>query len=128
MKQENINMIRKLHFKWNILGAFPPTPPDGIPVVPVTGQWYRYVLWTGVWRTLASMSGLQDLRVELGIPHRGWRNLESHPDAATTLDPIMEVTAPSNFELVVPSVSYSNAALWETLPCRVVTADSRTRT
>lgn len=78
---------------------------------------YNDVVWLKIWRNLASMEGLRELRAELDITW-GWQNVWTLQEI-TILEHIKEVTKPKVFELVLPFPSNAEASALLELPCQI---------
>jgi hypothetical protein len=113
---QRIACIRSFRFKWDrIWGPASYDEEDPLKRRPN----YLRVSWNTIWKNLAEMRGLNELRVKLiVVDHRAWENIGKEK-AIALFEPVMEVTSPSFFELVLPFACKSDEAPWNALPCHI---------
>lgn len=88
------------------------------------GNWKRKelghkdVIWEQTWKSIASMEGLHQLRVELDI-QRDWCDLWAMREMEL-LEPLKMITRPAVFELVLPFRSVFDESVYKELPCKIL--------
>lgn len=111
---QHLNTIRSFRFIWDY-GAALPSPPEGLDA---TVPFFKIMAWNAVWDSFAGMQGLDKLEVKLIVHPRTWENMDKDK-AAIILQPVMAVTRPRVFDLMLTCRCPSDEAPWNTLPCRV---------
>ena len=104
----NISLIRKVNLKWEHYDLL---------WLKERKLGKREKLWIGVWKALATMEGLEWLRVELTIT-RPWEGPLWTEKEWTLLEGVKAVTRPSHFELILPFPA-ADSTREETLPCTI---------
>jgi len=75
-------------------------------------------MWVTPWASLAGMKNLRDLRITLDVDRYKWQRIENWQEIEV-LEPLMSVTTPQFFELVVLMARNPDNGPWEALPCAV---------
>lgn len=130
---QRINSIRTLCFQWELKeGSHGIGRPGNASHSFEIGALYLE-LWVVPWQTMASMQGLQELRVRLFVNRTSWGNLDGE-SVKPLLESIGKVTGPKNFTLILPfpamkihgqyesdlfSVAEGRQDPWDDLPCTV---------
>ncbi len=115
---QRIQTIRQLRFSWNIYDEDPPLPPyEGQH----TYQRDIYTQWITIWRMLATMTGLQDLRIGLNLADKPWGDMD-FKKASEIIKPIRAVTTPRYFEIRLPfrQPSAEASRAWDSLSCHIM--------
>jgi hypothetical protein len=101
--RERVNAICNLQFLWTVHG--PPSQPSPIQQTLASenlekakkrGHYYRRT-WNAIWKNLAEMEGLVDLRVELHM-----LNSRDHQWEAQEFNQVRSINRPRKFHLVLP--------------------------
>lgn len=110
-----LDVLSSLHLLWHLREVpIVPTKTDSHIKIKTN---YNDSSWVAIWHNIASLKGLQHLRVELEISRLwapDWTQLER-----MVLEPVKDVTAPKDFVLVLPFAGGKDLEE-EELPCRIV--------
>jgi hypothetical protein len=113
--RQRINTISSLRFQWEFNGD---PPVLSLRDSLTKGMRFKKARWITIWKILAEMEALQDLRVMLKFGGPSWDNM-SDEDLNALLVPLLAITRPQNFDLRIPFYPRRRVAPWDALPCNI---------